>query len=179
MPEKCDPSDPARCQAHDGQTGQCEYRALTGCRHCELHDGKRELAVARNRTLQLRDAKFSELCNAQSTPDALKTLREEIGIVGGLLKERVNSCENQEDRDAHAHRLMQLADQSARLKQAHQKMEVQFGQLLAKQTTWDLGMRVADILSEEIAHVPNFEQIVDRVVKRISNDIIEAMNKEA
>ena len=178
MPEKCDPGDPARCQAHDGQTGQCENRALPGCRHCELHDGKRELAVSRNRSLQLRDAKFAELCSAQSTPEALKSLREEIAIVSGLFKERVNSCTNKEERDANAPRIMALAAQAASLKQADLKMQIQFGELLARATTIDLGMRVADILEEEIAHVPGFEEIVDRIVQRIAKEIISTLNKE-
>lgn len=176
MPTKCDPDDPARCQASGGQ-GQCEYKALPGCRHCEKHNGKAELQVAEHQSFRL-NKEVAERVHALSTPAFVKSLDIEIGTINQLYEELYNSCKSPQDRSAAQSRLMGLAKLSAELKRDNLKMKKEYDELLARQTVLHLAQCVADVCTEVLKDVPNFEELIDQIIEGMSKVIQEELSKK-
>lgn len=117
--------------------------------------------------------------------EAIYSLKEEIAILRQFIERLVSSLSLDDTPEARANFAMQapmiikLSETLERLVKTSGTLEVKFGSMLAKSTVVALANRIVEILSEEISHIENFEDIVDAVTSRITHEIKNTQNKES
>jgi hypothetical protein len=165
--------DPSlRCQAlmHNG-TEQCMYRVVEGSTRCILHGGhhaakRLEEAKIKNYQLRCYQKRVSELSNS----DAIKSLREEIGILRMLLETIVNKCEDDNDLLMYAPKIASLAEKIEKLVVSCHRLESSLGFLMDKSTVLNISKEIINIISIHINDPTKLDLISDDIISLIGQE---------
>jgi hypothetical protein len=168
--EKVAEDDPRRCQATNNQ-GQCRNKAVDGCSNCIAHGGARQdhsnkMQNMRNYRLTKWNARIQE----KGDSSAVKSLRDEIGILRILMEERLQSCTSESDLILHSGPISDLVMKIERVVASCHKLEGAMGQLLDKQAILQFAAKVINILGEELVAHPE-------VVAKVADRIMESFNE--
>ena len=111
-----------------------------------------------------------------SAPEA-KSLREELALVRMLIEEHLNRMQGDEGLVAHSHIVNQLTQTCKELVKTCNQIEFKIGDMLAKATIVAIGKRIGEVLANELMGVPNYEELMDRIVPQITHVIVDANNE--
>ena len=134
-----------QCQYVNHVTGQCKREAAPGLANCAIHT---------------EHATFSD-------HDELRTIREEIAIARTLLEERLNTIKTDADLIAACGPLNTLLLTIERLTTSCLKLDTTVGNLMAKPTLLRIASDTVAIILQELKDIPNHEEIVDKISKRM------------
>ena len=151
MVERCEADVPNRCQARTGK-GQCPAKAMAGVKYCEMHGGvtlTRVKAEASQSNYKL--AKWQERLKEKRDSPAIKSLRDEAGILRMTLEALIEKCTDDADLIMYSHQISELVLKIEKLVTSCHKLEDQLGQVLDKQQLMNFADGVVRIISE---HVP-------------------------
>lgn len=167
-----DPADPNRCQGSNA-AGQCMGKAVPGSNFCAVHGGSNKEAEkeeVRSYLLTRTDAakRFAEL---QDNYNPVRELRDAIAITHQLIERRMNVIQTDADLMVACSSLKGLIETMDKLVNSATRIEQHLGELLSKQTIYNLAQITVNILIDELIDVPKFETIVDRVSTRILEQI--------
>lgn len=172
------PADsPDRCQRVT-PSGQCQLLAVPGTDRCSLHSSKVSLRKNALRNYNLTNVQAQADVDRLAHSERLYSLEEEIAIMRWGQSQTLTELQSDDPMvrqlalsnfTSHAAALEKLIKTGSIVKE-------KFGNLLSKDAVLALAERIMQILSEEIAHVPDHEQIVDNITTRIAAEIEAARN---
>lgn len=169
--------DPRRCQGHV-TSGQCPMKALPGDQYCKTHGGRDRETPALARKYMLTNMEDAARVAMLSKPDEIYSLRDEIGMCRMMLERRMNMIENDAEMLAAAPMINQQLLTLERLIKTSTQVEVQLGQMLAKDTVILLASKMMDLVSKAISHLPDHQQIVDKIVEGTYTILDETSGEE-
>ena len=153
-----------RCQGHV-TSGQCPMKALPGDQYCRTHGGRDRETPALARKYMLIDRDAASRVAMLSKPDEIYSLRDEIGMCRMMLERRLNMIENDAEMLAAAPMVNQQLLTLERLIKTSSQVEIQLGQMMAKDSVLLLASKMMDVVSKAISHLPDHQEIVDRIVE--------------
>jgi len=176
---KADPARPNRCK-YTGDQKQCHRDVVDGYDFCEIHSGSTASAKRANTHMyHLDQMKHREKLTRFVEHEEIKSLREEISITRMLIEERFNAIKCESDLLAAIGGLNTLLLTVERLVRSAHAIEQNLGSLLAKSSVLVMGRQIVEIIVEELQDVPGYEEIVDRISKRIVQNITEQRSEDS
>jgi hypothetical protein len=171
-----DPADPNRCQGAS-KGGQCLHLAEPGQPYCAVH-GKRQLAKDNPalRQYRLANATYRDRAAQLSDSNEISSLRDEIALARLLIETRFNSCRSDVEVLANIGAMNQQFLTLERLCKTFQQLQESSSMLLDKAAVQKLGQKIVEILYDELQHITGYEEIVDRIMSRLSGAIGAARN---
>ena len=169
--ELCDEDDPNRCEGVSGRKGQCRNKAIKGSKYCPAHIGRGLVTLKRQQMYNYNLTKFRAQVQSFATNPAIKSLREEIGVLRMMLEESLNRCNDSHDLLLQSTSISNLVASIERLVLSSHKLEINLGQLLDRNRALQLADELIQIITAEVQE--------EEAVKRIAVQITAAMNRIA
>ena len=149
---RCEPDDPNRCQG-SGQRGQCEYLAEqrpdgTYYKYCVRHLGGTRKREEQQRMRNYRLDRFQARMEEFAENDAIKSLREEVGIARMLLEEVIRKCQDSDELLLASNRISELTARIEKLVMSCHRLEQSSGMLLDKASILRLADTIVDIIGK-------------------------------
>ena len=170
------PDDPRRCQGVMATKGQCMNRAVEGGTMCLAHGGAKQLnamndAEVRNYRLKIWQSRLDRMVDSP----AIKSLRDEIGILRIVLESQLNKCTDETDLILQSGRISDLVVKIEKLVVSCNKTEASLGQLMDKSTLLRFASAIVDVISDEIDDSDKLERISAKIMESLAtNDSITA-----
>lgn len=168
--EKCDgPADPYRCQAVTSK-GQCLNKGAklddTYGGFCRVHGGnKTQEAFEAKKVRNYRIGKYQAALERQTDSTAIKSLREEIGILRMLMEEKLNRCTDTAGLLLESHAISDLVLKIEKLVVSCHRLEGSLGQTLDKQAILQFASEIITIIGEKLEGQEDLiEEIADEIV---------------
>lgn len=137
---------PDRCEAVTS-SGQCRYNQYPGSKYCSQHGGTpREATKIYNYNL----TKFKSRIADFATNPAIKSLREEVGVLRMMLEARLNACNDNTDLMLASTSISNMVLNIERLVNSCHKLEINLGQLLDRNKALQLADELIQIITSEI-----------------------------
>lgn len=172
-PIACAPDDPNRCQSLYANQ-QCPYKALDGYVSCMLHAGRTAQAYKRKRELkQYRLNQWQARVTEFAEHEAVKSLREEIGIARLLMETIVGVCSSPNDLLQYHGKISDLLTKIERLVAQCHKLEAATGALIDKSAALRLAADFVDIIGKYITD----EDILNNIGNECA-DLVAKAGKE-
>lgn len=166
---RCDEDDPRRCQDID-KSGQCPYLSEPGLNKCVRHASFEKVqlekaAVKQHYKFKYNAQRISEL----SQGDAVKDLREEIGVIKMMIEEFMNQIKSVADLMLYSDRIASLIEQGRKLIESSQKLEMQNSQLLGRDVVIVIGQTIVGIVAQHVTDPDALDEIGEQILESISN----------
>ena len=161
--EFCAPEAPDRCQEVTSR-GQCVYKAQVNSQYCKRHDSNREEIDERKAislyALEKKKIQFDRV----TQHNAIKSTRDEIGLLRVMIENRWNACE-----DDHCLILASagIADLITKVERAVfncHRMEENLGEIMDKQRLLKFTDRVINLLAESSLPQSELEEIAKNLM---------------
>jgi len=127
-------------------------------------------AVSREEKNSMRNymlTKWQAKVAQKSDSSAIKSLREEIGVLRTMLEERLNRCEDAMDLILQSGPISDMVMKIERLVTSCHKLEGSMGQLLDKQAILQFATLVIGIVSDVVTDEAQIEAISDRLLAAV------------
>ncbi len=178
MQRVTDLADPNRCKG-SLPDGQCQNVAEEGADYCRVHGGVDHAPARRLKQYLLTrtqdDARLARLLDN----DGLKTLREEVVLALEQLKRRLNLAESDAEFLAAYPEVEKSLKTLADLKKANFFLEQKSGAMLSRDQAFGLFQEIISIVVDELADVPDYTEIMDRIITRVGPAIKQAARPES
>jgi len=172
--------DPTRCQ-HTGRVGQCRNQAAPRDptdpsqgfgRFCPVHAGfsdqrKAQQAAARMYKLELWQARMGQFADH----DAIKSLREEIGILRLLMEERFKLCQTTTDLMLHSPVIADLVMKIEKVVASCNTLEGKMGMHLEKAELMQFAARVVEIVGSYVDDPKIIDNIANALLSTLSEEV--------
>jgi hypothetical protein len=155
-----------RCEGSAGDIGQCPYCKIEGTNYCARHGGAVALNNQKQQRLRnYRLTKYQARVGQFADNDALKSLREEVGILRMIMEEMLNQCENATDILLYSTRMADLVMKIEKLVTSCDKMESKMGLLLSRDSVLQLAGEYIAIISDHVEDQEIIEEISMKMVQ--------------
>lgn len=162
--------DPERCEGLTHQGNQCQYKRVPGRKVCECHGGVTSIKAQERKGLyNFRVSQFKARISDFATNPALKSLREEIGVLRMLLETAVNRCSDEHELLLASSSINQMVLNIERLVASCHKLEINLGQLLDRNKAVQLAEELVTIITSELDD--------ETAIARIASKIGDAMER--
>lgn len=146
---------------------QCPNCKSNGTSHCVLHGGHSSLQVKNAKAVRnYRLTKWKSRIGKYANSDAVKSLREEVGILRMMLEEMLSSCEDATDLLLYSQRMSDLVMKIEKLVTSCDRLENRMGLLLSKDSVLQLAATYVQIIN---THVSDPE-----IIESIGREIVDA-----
>jgi len=168
-----DPADPKRCQAVNAN-GQCNNRAAEGSTFCLAHGGNKAQESAQKAALRnYRKSKWLGRIHEHADGPAIKSLREEIGILRIILEEHLDKCNTEMDLILHSQAISDLVMKIEHIVVSCHKLEDKLKLVVDRSALLQFASMVIDIVASELAALDDSEALLTK----ISDGILAAIGK--
>ena len=178
MERVTDVADPRRCKASN-PAGQCMNVAEEGTDYCRVHAGSYQPPEKGLRQYLLARAQDRARLATFAEHDDIKSLRDEIALTRMMIEGLWNSAQSDVERMAVYGRVNSHIITLERLVKTCNQIEERLGNLLAKPTLLRVGQQICQKLVDRLAGLPNYEQLVDTLIRDVVTTIQEARNDAA
>jgi len=177
MQRVTDPADPRRCKGAQPD-GQCQNFAEEGSDYCRVCGGESRAPERRLKQYLLARAQDRTRLAQLDDPEGLKSLRDEVVIATGMLERRLNMVDSDAEFIQAFPQIERFLRSVAELKKSSFFLEQKSGAMLSRTAAFRLGQEIIKIVVDELEGIPNYEQIVDRIITRMVPTIQKADNSE-
>lgn len=145
-----DDSELERCD-YMTSNGQCPYKRVAGTNRCEIHayHNNQQTLQTQARRIYLA-AQWAAQTGPFETPEQVKNLREEIGILKLTLMKIMQSCKSDQDLLMRSSSISELVVKIGKVVETAHKMDLAYGKLLDKEHLTAFGTKVIDLVSQFI-----------------------------
>lgn len=164
----------SRCQ-HSGPRGQCSHPSVDGSDFCKTHSN--EDSRIRGYLLENPELK-ARFVHHSADSESLETVRQEVRLLRTLIDDRINLAQTPAERINAFSVIHPAISTLNKLVESLNKMERQADIVLGKSALLKLSDDIVTILIEELAGIPDYTDIIDRVAERIAGAIADAHNEE-
>jgi hypothetical protein len=177
MQRVTDLADPRRCKGAQPD-GQCQNLAEEGSDYCRACGGESRAPERRLKQYLLARAQDRTRLAQLDDPEGLKSLRDEVVIATGMLERRLNMVDSDAEFLQAFPQIERFLRSVAELKKSSFFLEQKSGAMLSRAAAFRLGQEIIKIVVDELEGIPNYEQIVDRIITRMAPTIQKADNSE-
>ena len=177
MQRVTDLADPRRCKGAS-LDGQCQNVVEEGSDYCRVHGGEDHAPARRLKQYLLTRAQDQARLADLDDPEGLKSLRDEVVIATGMLERRLNLVSTDAEFVAAFPQVERFLKRVADLKKSNFFLEQKSGAMLSRNAAFRLFQEILTIIVDELEGIPDYEQIVDRIIARIGPAIQHAGNSE-
>ena len=178
MERVTDLADPRRCKASIG-TGQCRTVAEEGSDYCRVHARAYRPPEKGLRQYYLGKAQDRARLAVFAEHDDIKSLRDEIALTRMMVEGLWNSAHSDVERLAIYGRVNSHILTLEKLVKTCNQIEERLGSLLAKPTLLRVGQQICQKLVARLEGLPNYDQLVDTLIRDVITTIQEARNDAA
>lgn len=154
--ERCEPSDPHRCQAMIKNKGQCLNKAVQLAdgsygTYCLAHGGNKQLEAERSKNHRIYMlGKWQQKLEKHADHENIKSLRDDIGVLRMMLEERFARIGDATDLMIQSSQITDLVMKIEKLVASCHKLEGSMGQLLDKQAILNFASEVVGVITVEL-----------------------------
>jgi hypothetical protein len=177
MQRVTDLADPRRCKGAQPD-GQCQNVAEEGSDYCRVCGGESQAPARRLKQYLLTRAQDQTRLAHLDDPEGLKSLRDEVVIATGMLERRLNLVSTDAEFISAFPQVEKFLKTLADLKKSSFFLEQKSGAMLSRSAAFGLFQEIIKIIVDELDGIPDYEQIVDRIIARIGPAIQHAGNSE-
>ena len=159
---------------HTGPRGQCSRPKVDGSAYCGTHSNESD----RIKGYQLSNTELREQFEHHSGQNLYETLGQELFLLRAMINSRLNQIENPAEMISALSAVHKPLVDIVKCAETLSKLKRQNNIVLGKEALNVLIKEIIEILVGELETVPNYESIVDRVAKRISDALANARNTE-
>jgi hypothetical protein len=148
--------------------GPCPYKKVEGASRCELHaanNDERDLAHKARRIYLA--AQWQAQIGTFATPDEIKNLRQEIGILKLTLMKMMSACQTDQDLLMRSSSISELVVKIGKVVETAHKMDVITGRMLDKEQLASFGQRVIELVSNFVKDPDLLSQFAKALVDEI------------
>jgi len=178
MERVTDPADPRRCKAPDSY-GQCMGIRVEGSDYCPVHAGSYRPPAPGMRQYLLARAQDRARLASFAEHDDIKSLRDEIALTRMMIEGLWNSAQSNAEQLAVYGRVNSHILTLEKLVKTCNQIEERLGSLLAKPTLLRVGQQICQKLVARLEGLPNYDQLVDTLIRDVITTIQEARNDAA
>ena len=178
MQRVTDLADPRRCKGAQPD-GQCQNVAEEGSDYCRVCGGESQTPARRLKQYLLTRAQDQSRLADLDDPEGLKSLRDEVVIATGMLERRLNLVSTDAEFISAFPQVEKFLKTLADLKKSSFFLEQKSGAMLSRSAAFGLFQEIIKIIVDELDGIPDYEQIVDRIIARIGPAIQHAGNSES
>jgi hypothetical protein len=178
MQRVTDLADPRRCKGAQPD-GQCQNLAEEGSDYCRACGGESRAPERRLKQYLLARAQDRTRLAQLDDPEGLKSLRDEVVIATGMLERRLNMVDSDAEFLQAFPQIERFLRSVAELKKSSFFLEQKSGAMLSREQAFGLVRLMIAIVVDELDGIPNYEQIMDRIVTRILPTVQNAGKTEA
>lgn len=168
------PDGSDRCQRTRPNSGQCMNKvAKEGGSYCGACQVPTDKVDSRRLNYAFLKAKVQQDITEKAENSAIKSLREEIGILRLLVERIINKCEDDDDLLIKSPQISDLVTRIEKLVRSCHYLEDQMGDLLDKTAILRFGAQVIELISTEIMDLELLERISGKMItilNSIGND---------
>ncbi len=162
-----DEFDPLRCQGSTSR-GPCPYKASVEGRFCPMHSGGSLAHHARKEAVRnFRLTQWQARVNEFADNSAVKSLREEVGIMRLLLENTMNRYKTPDELYAGTGKVSDLITRLEKLVATCHKLELANETLLDRHTVLKIASAMIEIIAEYISDEKVLDAIGDKIVTAI------------
>lgn len=162
-----DIDDPEVCEKCVA-SGSTYYKVIEGTTRCPRHGGaKQAISNAEKSATQYRVEVWNRRLKEFAGNDAVKSLREEIGVLRLLMEETLKRCSNADDLLMFSARIQSIANDIQRLVSSCDKLEKSMGEMMDRPTAIKFAGRLIEIVASEINDPDALDRISGRIVEII------------
>lgn len=162
-----------RCH-HSGPRGQCPYQAIDSSHYCEKHTNEERRIM----NYRIDDPELRERLSHHGAL-SIETVRDEVALMRALMEERINLAKTPAEKIAAFNVVTPAINALDKLVNSIQKLELNASLSLEKGAARKLAEDIGKILIEELRDVPDRDNIIDRVSRRIAEAVMAARNSTA
>jgi hypothetical protein len=162
-----DQADSERCD-YMTKMGQCPYKRVAGTARCELHayhTSESHLKIQAHRIYLA--AQWHAQIGQFATPDEIKNLRQEIGILKLMLMKIMSSCQSEADLLMRSSSISELILKIGKVVETAHKMDTLTGKMLDKEQLVIFGQKVISLVSEFITDPDVLKKFAHALVDEI------------
>lgn len=160
-----DPADPERCQAVTNN-GQCPSRSTNGKAYCLAHGG---LPDTKTGLRNYRLTKWRAKIEHHADSPAIKSLRDEIGILRTIMEERLERIKDSHELIMQSGPIADLIMKIEKVVASCHRLEGSLGQTLDKTAVLNFAGIVIQILQDALVNQPEIlRRIADEIMSRVS-----------
>lgn len=130
---------------------------------------RKKLKGLRNYRLNQYQQRADQLVESEK----LKDLRDEVAILRILLEERFNACGNASELILHSNSIADLVVKINTLVTSCQKLDMQLGDMLNRETVLEMADKITALLSEELDDTEMMERISAGMVEILTITDVE------
>ena len=168
-------ADPYRCQAI-GRQGQCTNKGVRLDEDkyggfCRVHGGnKTQEAHEAKKVRNYRLTKFQAQLERQTNSSAIKSLREEIGILRMIMEEKLNRCTDMAGLLLESQQISDLVLKIEKLVVSCHRLEGSLGQTLDKQAILQFASEIISIIGTKLKGQED-------LIEEIANEIVAVVGR--
>ena len=170
-----DPADRGRCKAPTAE-GQCMNRAEDGSEYCLAHTRPRLGPSPTKRIYMLARADARMRLAELADHEEVKSLREEIAMTRMMIETQFNGIATDVDWQLKWPAIERGIHTVHKLVKDCHVIEQNLGNLLAKQTIFQLAHRICEIVVNRLEGIEVYEAITDDIVRQIVQSVQDANN---
>lgn len=163
--ERCEPDDPRCCQGVN-KNGACNIVAVPGQKFCRMHFGIGNKQAEKTAMKNYQLGVYQNRVNQLADNDAVKSLREEIGILRMLMEKTLIQCRSESELLLYSSKISDLAMKIEKVVASCHKLEMSTGMLLDKSTVMMLGDVIIQIIGE-VCPADKIQGVSERILKSI------------
>jgi uncharacterized protein YunC (DUF1805 family) len=167
MSELIDISDTRRCQS-SSHKGQCTEISVLGTDHCVKHTNLEKVNAVRTRKYFLSTADQS-LYEHYADDNQLTSLRDEIAILRMMMQNTLSTAQSEVERVNAYSKVNYFILSLERVMKTCISLEMKLNELVGKAALMRLGQQLCQILVNRLTGVPNYEQLIDAIIKDMAH----------
>lgn len=155
--------DPDRCQGML-MGNQCYNKAVPGTQYCQIHGGLQiKQGQAKQAYKNYKLQKWQTRLDRMADSSAIKSLKEEVGILRMILEERLNQIMDETDLLLNSQYISDMVMKIEKVVSSMTKLDMQLGQMLDKQALMQMAAGLSTIISDEIEDQNLVRKIIDKI----------------
>ena len=165
--------DPERCLGML-MGDQCYNKSVPGTKYCAIHGGvqaEQRLVKQGYKNYQLK--KFQAKLDRMSDSSAIKSLKEEVGILRMILEERLNQITDETDLVLNSQFIADMVMKIEKVVSSMTKLDMQLGQMLDKQALLQMAAGLSTIITEELKDPILVETVINKIGDLITATFVD------
>lgn len=159
---------------HTGKRGRCTAPKADGSDFCLTHSDEAD----RIRGYRISNPELRERFEHHSRSDLFASLRQEVDLLRSMIEDRVSQANTPAERINVFNAVRPALVDVVKCIETLSKLERQNNIVLGKEALAWLNKEIIQILIGELAEVPGYETIIDRVAAKLAAALANARNKE-
>jgi len=165
--EHCSQDDEDCCELCLTKGGAC-YKVVKGTTRCPRHGANSQInAQKRENAKQYRLKVWQSRLDEFTEHDAVKSLRDEIGILRIVLEEMMNKCSDRTELLMYSAKISDLTIKIEKLVMSCDRLEKNMGQMMDRPTALKFAAKMVEIVGRHVTDPDQLDSISHELLEEL------------